>query len=140
MLRRSGDPTASRRPEEPQAERDDPGPERREEEESGEIALLGDEEMIDEVDTIEESWAPGEPSPGLPADEVLQVHSLSAREPSADELDIAEDARELPAPDDEDSLDDEQKGVEQALDEALHRAQLDRDLEIRYEEFDAGLE
>ncbi len=121
--------------------RDEPGPERREEEENGEIALLGDGDTIDEVDTIEESWAPGEPSPGLAADEVLQVHSLRAREPSADELEVAEDdARELPAPDDEDPLVDEQKDVEQALDEALHRSQLDRDLEIRYEEFDAGLE
>jgi hypothetical protein len=78
-------------------------------------------------------------APGV-ADEVLQVHSLRAREPSADELDVAEDGRDLPAPGDEDSFDDEQKGVEQALDEALHRTQLDRDLEIRYEEFDAGLE
>lgn len=140
MLRRSGDSSASRRPAEPQTERDDPGPEESEEEESREIALLGDHETIDEVDTIEESWAPGEPSPGLPADEVLRVHPLSAREPSADELDVGADARELPAPDDEDSLEGEQEEIEPVLDQALDRSQLDRDLEIRYEEFDAGRE
>jgi hypothetical protein len=111
-----------------------------EEEEIAEIALLGDEDTIDAVDTIDESWAPGESPSGLPADEVLQVHSLTASEPSADELDVGEDAGDLPAPDDEESLGDEQKEVEQALDEALHRNRLGRDLEVRYEEFDAGPE
>ncbi len=127
-------------PEEPQAERDELVPEGGEREDNAEIALLGDQETIDEVDAIEESWAPGEPSPGLSADEVLQVHSLSTREPSADQLDVAQDGRELPAPEDDVGPDDEQKEVEQVLDEALDRTQLDRDLESRYEEFDAGLE
>ncbi|MGZ4691899.1 MAG: hypothetical protein ACXVJ7_16755 [Acidimicrobiia bacterium] len=38
------------------------------------VELLGEPEPVDEVDPVEAAWAPGEGSPGVPADEVLHVH------------------------------------------------------------------
>jgi hypothetical protein len=65
------------------------------------IELLGDAEQLDVVDDREEAWAPGEPPPGVPADEVLQIHVFGEAEPPADDLDLPEDAFDLPAPDDD---------------------------------------
>jgi hypothetical protein len=59
-----------------------------------EIELLGDHEPVDEVDLVDERWAPGEPPPGVPGDEVLHVHLLTESEPPAEELDISERARD----------------------------------------------
>ncbi len=106
--------------------------------EDDDIALLGDVESVDEVDMSQESWAPGEPAPGLAADEVLSVHPLTAREPSADVLDVGGEDLELPVP-------DEDEQAEAVLEEddpgrALHRTALVGDLEIRYEELDPGIE
>jgi hypothetical protein len=105
-------------------------------EDGEEVALLGDGEPVDEVDVAEERWAPGELPPGLPADEVLGVHTLTESEPPAEVLDVGVDDLELPVPAaDEppaDALDEDD------LDRALHRTTLPGDLETRYEEFDAG--
>ena len=62
--------------------------------EDTEIELLGEHEPVDVVDAVDESWAPGQPSPGVAGDEVLHVHPLLEREPSADELDLSEVARD----------------------------------------------
>jgi len=62
--------------------------------EDTEIELLGDHEPVDVVDVVDEAWAPGQPPPGVPGDEVLHVHPLTEREPSADELDLNEVARD----------------------------------------------
>lgn len=62
--------------------------------EDTEIELLGDEESVDVVDVVDENWAPGEPPPGVPGDEVLHVHLLTEREPAADELDLTEVAQD----------------------------------------------
>lgn len=70
--------------------------------EEREVALLGDGEPVDTVDVADEQWAPGEPPPGLPAEEVLTVHPLTAVEPGAEELELppdALDALELPGGD-----------------------------------------
>jgi hypothetical protein len=64
------------------------------------IELLGDAELLDVVDDNEESWAPGEPPPGVPAEEVLRIHVLGEAEPPADDLDLPDDAFDLPVPDD----------------------------------------
>jgi hypothetical protein len=58
--------------------------------EDAEIELLGDHEPVDVVDLVDESWAPGQPPPGVPGDEVLHVHRLTERESPADELDLDE--------------------------------------------------
>lgn len=64
-------------------------------EEDAEIEVLGDDhEPVDVVDLVDESWAPGQPPPGVPGDEVLHVHRLTEGEPSADELDLDESARD----------------------------------------------
>ena len=70
--------------------------------ENAEIELLGnDHEPVDVVDLVDESWAPGQRAPGVPADEVLHVHVLTEREPPADELDLNQIAQDrlAPAPD-----------------------------------------
>jgi hypothetical protein len=59
-----------------------------------EIELLGDHEPVDVVDVVDESWAPGEPPPGVPGDEVLSVHPLTEREPPAEELDMSDAERD----------------------------------------------
>lgn len=56
--------------------------------EDAEIELLGEEGALDEVDVLDENWAPGQLPPGLPAEEVLHVHSWPDPELSADDLDI----------------------------------------------------
>jgi len=56
--------------------------------EDAEIELLADGDRLDEVDAAEANWAPGEPPPGVPADEVLHVRPLTGAEPSADLLDV----------------------------------------------------
>jgi hypothetical protein len=63
--------------------------------EDAEIELIGDGEPFDEVDVIDEDWAPGQPPPGMPIEEVLHVHSFTDREPSADDLDVDEITQEL---------------------------------------------
>ena len=62
--------------------------------EDAEIELIGDREPFDEVDVFDESWAPGQPPPGLPIEEVLHVHAYTDREPSADDIDLDETTRE----------------------------------------------
>lgn len=62
--------------------------------EDAEIELLGNHEPVDVVDVVDESWAPGEPPPGIPGDEVLHVHPLTGSEPPAEELDISEGTRD----------------------------------------------
>jgi len=59
-----------------------------------EIELIGDHEPFDEVDLDDENWAPGQPPPGVPVEEVLHVHLLTEREVAADELEVEEEARE----------------------------------------------
>ena len=62
--------------------------------ENAEVELLGDAENVDEVDLVDENWAPGQLPPGVPVDEVLHIHSMMEREPSADELDVNETAHD----------------------------------------------
>jgi hypothetical protein len=62
--------------------------------EDTEIELLGDDESVDVVDVVDESWAPGEPPPGVPGDEVLHVHPLTGRELPADELEVNDVAQD----------------------------------------------
>jgi hypothetical protein len=57
--------------------------------EDSEIELLGDHEPEDVVDVVDESWAPGEPPPGVPGEEVLHVRPLTEHEPPADDLEIS---------------------------------------------------
>jgi len=63
--------------------------------EDAEIELIGDREPFDEVDVVDESWAPGQPPPGMPIEEVLHVHSYMERERSVDDLDVDEITQEL---------------------------------------------
>lgn len=56
--------------------------------ENAEVELLGDQESIDEVDVVDEMWAPGQPSPGMPADEVLHIRTFADGERPADELEL----------------------------------------------------
>lgn len=58
--------------------------------EDAEVELLGDADHIDEVDLVDENWAPGQLPPGVPVDEVLHIHSMMNRAPTADELDVNE--------------------------------------------------
>ncbi len=70
--------------------------------ENAEIELLGtDHEPVDVVDLVDERWAPGQPAPGVPEDEVLHVQVLTEREAPADDLDMDQGARDrlMPAPD-----------------------------------------
>jgi hypothetical protein len=57
--------------------------------EDSEIELLGNHEAEDIVDVVDEGWAPGEPPPGVPGEEVLHVHRLTEREPPPEELEIS---------------------------------------------------
>lgn len=59
-----------------------------------EIELLGDRDTLDEVDLLDESWAPGQPPPGMPADEVLHVHAQWDVETGADDLELDADVRD----------------------------------------------
>ncbi|MEX1009289.1 MAG: DUF4193 family protein [Acidimicrobiia bacterium] len=98
-----------------------------------EIELLGDGE---EIDATEKGWAPGEPSPGEPLDEILHVHPLTETEPPADLLEIPEDGLELPQPDEVEEV-EEVEELETTLEATLPRTVLaGHDLETRYEEFD----
>lgn len=109
------------------------GSESRDADEGAEIELLGDGEPVDEVDPVEETWAPGEPPPGVPIDEVLHVHPLTAAEPSADLLDVPEDDLELPVPEDDEQLETRAE----TGDELRGRTVLGgHDLETRHEELD----
>lgn len=56
--------------------------------EDAEIELLGEEGTLDEVDVLDANWAPGQPPPGLPAEEILHVHSWLSPGGSPDDLDI----------------------------------------------------
>ena len=63
--------------------------------EDTEIELLTDDhEAVDVVDLADESWAPGQPTPGMPEDEVLHVHVLTEREQGAEELELDDTARD----------------------------------------------
>jgi hypothetical protein len=102
-------------------------------ERSDEIELSSDEEVVDARTT---SWAPGEPAPGEPADEILYVHQLTETEPPADSLDIPDDGLELPLPDMAAEV-EKAAGLETEIEAALTRTFLARhDLEARVERFD----
>ena len=101
--------------------------------EAGEIELLGDPENLDVVDELDERWAPGEPAPGIPADEVLTVHALTETELSADQLGIPDEAFDLPAPDGEVPVEQPEAASEETR---ARTPLLGGTLEIRYEEFD----
>lgn len=59
------------------------------------IELLTDGEALDEVDLIDEAWAPGQGRPGVPNDEVLHVHAdTDPVELEPDELDVDETAHD----------------------------------------------
>jgi hypothetical protein len=59
------------------------------------IELLGEHEPVDEVDVVDERWAPGQGRPGLPADEILHIHSdADPTALAADELELDETARD----------------------------------------------
>ena len=62
--------------------------------EDAEIELLGEEGALDEVDVLDENWAPGQPAPGVPAEEVLHVHAWPDPGLSADDLDIDDAERD----------------------------------------------
>ncbi len=62
--------------------------------EDAEIELLGSPDFLDEVDVIDANWAPGQPEPGMPAEEILHVHRWPAGEDSADDLDLDDTDRE----------------------------------------------
>jgi hypothetical protein len=108
-----------------------------------EIELLNDGE---EIDASALGWAPGEPPPGEPTDEILHVHELTASEPSADLLEIPEDGLEIAEPDVSEAV-VEAAEPESQIEAALTRTFLSgHDLEPRYGRFDeedaglAGLE
>lgn len=95
-----------------------------------EIELLSDGE---EIDATEKGWAPGEPFPGEPLDEILHVHPLTELESPADLLESPEDGLELAQPDEV----EEAQELETTLEAVLRRTVLGgQDLETRYEEFD----
>ncbi len=59
------------------------------------IELLGDGETVDEVDLVDEAWAPGQGRPGVPNDEVLHVHAdTDPTEVEPDEIDVDETAHD----------------------------------------------
>ena len=66
--------------------------------ENAEVELLGEFGFLDEVDLVDESWAPGQPAPGMPADEVLHIQTFPDFEPQADELDLSEIAHDRLSP------------------------------------------
>ena len=53
--------------------------------EDAEIELIGDREPFDEVDLEDENWAPGQPPPGVPVEEVLHVHVFDESKEPGDE-------------------------------------------------------
>jgi len=98
-----------------------------------EIELSSDEEVVDARAT---SWAPGEPPPGEPTDEILYVHELTVTEPPADVLDIPEGGVEFPQPD---TVEVEVTGLETQIEGALTRTFLaGHDLETRIERLDTA--
>jgi hypothetical protein len=98
-----------------------------------EIELSSDEEVVDARAT---SWAPGEPPPGEPTDEILYVHELTEAEPPADVLDMPEDGLELPRPDTAEEVEGMTE-LESQIEAALTRTFLaGHDLETRFEQFD----
>ncbi len=66
--------------------------------EDAEIELLGSAEALDQVDLLDANWAPGQPPPGVPAEEILHVHRWPEREDSVDDLDLDDTERERLAP------------------------------------------
>lgn len=108
---RTRDDSGAGYPERPEADEDTSAAGGRASGENGEVELLDDGEPVDEVDVIEEGWAPGEPPVGFPADEVLRVRELTATEPSADLLDVSDDALDLPGPDEDESLEDQEEDL-----------------------------
>lgn len=59
------------------------------------VELLGEHDPVDEVDLVDEGWAPGQGRPGVPNDEVLHVHAEDDPvELQADELELDEAARD----------------------------------------------
>jgi hypothetical protein len=66
--------------------------------EDAEIELLGSPDSLDEVDVLDANWAPGQPEPGVPAEEILHVHRWTEGEDSADDLDLDDTDRERLAP------------------------------------------
>ena len=59
------------------------------------VELLGDADTVDEVDLVDEAWAPGQGRPGVPNDEVLHVHAdTDPVELTADEIDVDETAQD----------------------------------------------
>lgn len=75
------------------------------------IELLGDGETIDEVDLVDEAWAPGQGRPGVPNDEVLHVHAdTDPVETDPDELDVDETAHDDLAPAAGELIEDEDGG------------------------------
>lgn len=133
MPRTGHEPGAFGYPERTGAGEETSGSESRDAGEDAEIELLGDGEPVDVVDSDEETWAPGEPPPGVPVDEILHVHPLTAAEPSADLLDVSEDDLELPVPEDDQLLETRAE----IGDERRGRTALGGpDLETRHEELD----
>ena len=95
-----------------------------------EVELSSEEEEV----VSAPAWAPGEPAPGEPTDEILYVHQLTETEPLADSLDIPDDRLELPFPD---TAEEVEKMLETEVDAALTRTFLaGHDLEVRVERFD----
>ena len=62
--------------------------------EDAEIELLGTVDSLDEVDVLDANWAPGQPPPGVPAEEILHVHRWPEQEDSPDDLDLDDTDRE----------------------------------------------
>jgi len=134
MARTGDESEAFESPERTRAYVETSGSERSNAGEDAEIELLGDGELLDEVEPDEETWSPGEPPPGVPADEVLDVHPLTEAEPSADLLDVSEDDLERPVPEDDVSA-ETPAGMGGALQERTVLG--GHDLETRYEELDS---
>jgi hypothetical protein len=98
----------------------------------GSPEVQGGVELLDGqvMDASESALLPhaGEEAAVEPIEEVLGVRTLTSSEPAADELDVTEDALELPEPEDAGG-----EGHEPNLEEALDRTTLRQDLETRFE-------
>ena len=103
LLRRRGGPAAGHRSD-PDWQPSDGDLDDDAEHESTERSVVVAEAEVDDivaepdyldVDVIDEDWAPGQPPPGMPIEEVLHVHSYTDREPSVDSLDVDEITQEL---------------------------------------------
>jgi bifunctional DNase/RNase len=79
--------------------------------EGSEVELIGDQEPLDEVDLVDERWAPGQPPPGMPVEEVLHVHPSQDAEQSVDDLDLDADTRDDLALAADEMLEDEDGGA-----------------------------